>query len=373
MPSVATKNSAPPSCAVHRGHHACHQPERDPHASQAWNRLPVNFQMSRRIENPPAQAQPTDQRHQRQYAPQRHRKRDCFLHPAYHASADHLVHQPLHVPHSHSPRLLCQPANSRRAKRRPRISEIKPRQSLRHVMVEQSLVTAIVYLRGKPAKTFQNFLPLRRAGDARRSRSRPATPAALPTGSARRSRSTPPLQSVPLSPPRTKHIRKPNCPAHKTKSSAARALSATFRYPLTRCECDAATISNPDFASVSSKRTSSGSGRLVRKHPACTSATQNCAPRFRISRNACRPRPAVAASTPREFSPDRSLAAFAAAQNPTRTPPGPSHTNTSCRSLSRKSRTQRRHSRAFQCSARLLHARIAKIVAMIVRNSHRRA
>ena len=37
----------------------------------------------------------------------------------------------------------------------------------------------------------------------------------------------------------------------------------------------------------------------------------------------------------------------------------------------RKSRTQRRHSRAFQCGARLLYTRIAKIVAMIVRNSHR--
>src|SRR5271156_3973855 len=79
---------------------------------------------------------------------------------------DHLVHQSLHVPHSHPPRFPRQPANSPRAKRRPRIPQIKPRQALRHVMVEQSLVTAIVNLRRKRAKVFQHLPFCRCARDA---------------------------------------------------------------------------------------------------------------------------------------------------------------------------------------------------------------
>src|SRR5271170_4554111 len=81
-------------------------------------------------------------------------------------STDHLVHQPLHAPHSHPPRFPRQPANSPRAKRRPRIPQIKPRQALRHIMVEQSLVTAIVNLRRKRAKVFQHLPFCRCARDA---------------------------------------------------------------------------------------------------------------------------------------------------------------------------------------------------------------
>jgi hypothetical protein len=56
-----------------------------------------------------------------------------------------------------------------------------------------------------------------------RSRSHPAALAALPTGPVRQSRSAVPPQSVPRFPWRTKHIRKPNCPARRTKSLDARA------------------------------------------------------------------------------------------------------------------------------------------------------